>query len=455
MEQVAGWLLHALIAEALLLSLGAVAMVLCRQPGRRVVIARMVLAGSLAMVPLLILDAGSLGRPRWGDLLGLGEWGLLSTLVPEPIRPWMDRIRAGSAVFIWVYVGLCGAVLGWTLLGSWAARRLRSRSEAPGSEVWAVYREIARPFGRVPDLRVSDRVRGPMLLGALRPVIVIPPTLDDSGRLEEARLSLLHELEHSRRGDLRSAVLASVVQACWPVLPMVWWIRAQLLLDQEFLADREASARFGPTAAYASSLVTLASDPAHVGASVVEGGTRTPLMLRVLMLLKSPFSVETRVPGWWRFGVVLVVGFCAWEIAGVVRPGGSGTVRPVPVHTRHGSFRLARLVVEPSQAGPDGLVRPYRVMCPRPETFRLKVDVWASPLELGGIEIAGVRLVPCAEHFSEAFHRVEIEQTGASCHASIDGRAIPVSSTPEATRWIELRAAPGEAGRFRNLVVQW
>ena len=293
-----------------------------------------------------------------------------------------------------------------------------------------------------------------MLLGALRPAIVIPQTLDDPEHLEAARLSLLHELEHNRRGDLRSVLLSSAVQACWPVLPMVWWIRAQLLLDQEFLADRGASVKFGPATAYASSLVTLASHRAHSGATVAVVGSRTPLMLRVLMLLKSPFSVESRVPGWWRLAVVVVVGICVWVLAGAVRPVASESPTPM-VRPRHGNFRLSRLVVEPSAPGLDGLVRPYRVMCPRPETIRLKVEVWASPSELAGIEIAGVWLAPCAGHSSETFHQVEIEQSGASCHAWIDGQVLAVSSAPPATRWLELRPAPGKEGRYRNLVVEW
>ncbi len=452
-DQLAEWLLRALMGEAVLLSLGAVAMVLCRQPARRVLIARAVLAGSLLMIPFLILDLG----PRWR--LGV-FWSVDSasvvTLVPDAIRPWLAKLRANRAGFLCVYAGLFGAMSGWTLLGFWASNRLRSLSVPPGADVEAAYRAFAAPFGRVPELRVSERARGPMLLGALRPVIVIPPALDDPQRLEAARLSLLHELEHSQRGDLGAVLLASAVQSCWVVLPMVWWIRAQLLLDQEFLADRGASTRFGASGAYASSLVSLASDPVHAGVSpTASRGSRSALMLRVLMLVKSPFPVEACAPGCCRLVVPLVVVFAVWVASGAVRPESSDSPAGVPVRSAHRDFRLSRLVIEPGRVGSDGRSKPYRVMCPLPDSFQLSVEVWAAPGDLSAIEVAGVPLVACAEHVSETFHLVRIERRNGQCHVSVDGQPVEASPARSEARWLELRPAPGRAGRYRNLVVRW
>ncbi len=441
MDPLADWLIRALFAEAVLLSLGAGAMVLCRQPARRVVIARSVLAGSLAMVPFMILGLGPLWRADWLVLAPPSAGS--ASLVPESVRAWIPSRPVGGSVLVCVYAVLMGAMAGWTLLGLWVSRRLRRRSFAPGHEVRAEYRAMASSFGRVPELRVSDRARGPMLLGLARPVIVIPPTLDDPARLQEARLGLLHELEHRERGDVGSVLLASAVQACWPVLPMVWWIRAQLLLDQEFLADRGASARFGAPVAYASSLVSLASEPAPSGSVPVASGAKTPLMLRVLMLVKSPFSVESHVPAWWRLAVAVLVGLSVWVASGAVRNDSKGIPSPAPTRPTHGEFRLTRLVVEPAPAGTDGRTRPYRVMCPRHDSFSLSVEVWAAPQDLTRIEIAGVPLTECARHPLEAFHQVQIEIKNGTCSARLDGRPIPTPSSLPEGRWIEFRPAPG------------
>jgi hypothetical protein len=236
---------------------------------------------------------------------------------------------------------------------------------------------------------------------------------------------------------------------------MVWWIRAQLLLDQEFLADRGASVRFGAPVEYASSLVSLASKPTPSGPVPVTSGARTPLMLRVLMLVRSPFSVEAHVPVWWRLAVAVLVGLSVGVASGAVRVDPNGVPSPAPHRSAHGEFRLARLVVEPGRTAKDGRTRPYRVMCPRHDSFQLSVEVWAAPQDLSRIEVAGVPLAECAEHPLEAFHQVEIEIREGTCSATIDGWPIPSPTSLPEGRWIELRPAPGKSGRYRNLVVRW
>ena len=55
---------------------------------------------------------------------------------------------------------------------------------------------------------------------------------------------------------------AKLAQAIWFFLPPIWWIRDQMKLDQEFLADRGAVEQFGTSGRYASTLVDLASSTA-------------------------------------------------------------------------------------------------------------------------------------------------------------------------------------------------
>ena len=135
-------------------------------------------------------------------------------------------------------------------------------------------------------------------MGLLRPAILIPPGLDQPESAERLRLSLLHELAHAESLDHRFGPVANLAQAIWFFLPPVWWIRDQMKLDQEFLADRGAVDHFGTSGGYASSLVDLASSalPASGGAApapdapVGGPGVASALFQRVLMLLKCPFA---------------------------------------------------------------------------------------------------------------------------------------------------------------------
>src|SRR5262249_53655914 len=144
------------------------------------------------------------------------------------------------------------------------------------------------------------------------------------------RLSLLHELAHVERFDHWFGMVASLAQSLWFFLPQVWWIRSQLSIDQEFLADRSAALRYGSSFEYASSLWMMAARsrlrggdgrscrpvPATVGISQsrcpgaapvllssgsasAKVGISSPLFQRILMLLHCPFAIEARTPRLW------------------------------------------------------------------------------------------------------------------------------------------------------------
>lgn len=441
-------LLRMLALQAVLFSAGAVVIALCTQPARRIVLARAVLLGSLAMVPVVIAGWG----PRWSLAWSTSAWA--ST--PTSAWYWPTSARA-SGWFLSAYAALAGALAGWTFLGLWAARRVRARAQPACAPVLAVYRRIAEPCPAPPELRVSPHAKRPMLLGAVRPVILIPPSLDLPERIQEARLTLLHEIEHSRRADVASALLAGLVQAGWPMLPMVWWIRAQMLLDQELLADRAAAERFGGPAPYASSLVQFASQADSAGTALkAVQSARTPLMLRVLMLLKHAGPVELKVPAWWKAAATVAVGLGVWAISGATLPQPPGLNSPKLSNPTHGTFQLSRLVVKPAPASSDGRVRPYRV-CRLPRSYRVSVDVWADPADLGRMEVAGFPLPQAPPSGLESFHRVEVERNRQDCRLWVDGQPVP-PQTPSPLSpggWLELRPAPGKPGRYRDLVLRW
>src|SRR5262249_33441099 len=145
--------------------------------------------------------------------------------------------------------------------------------------------------GRRPRLRVASPLRRPVLVGFFRPAILIPPAMDWPGARERLRLSLLHELAHAERADSRFGLAGSLAQATWFFIPWAWWIRHQMRLDQEFLADRCASFGFGPFSDYASSLVDLAdpgpsrqaTGPAPASRPSTLWGAGSALFQRILM----------------------------------------------------------------------------------------------------------------------------------------------------------------------------
>lgn len=91
---------------------------------------------------------------------------------------------------------------------------------------------------------------GPMVIGTIRPRIVVPSLLLSPEQTDALACVLDHESAHVRRGDpwLMAAIQAMTV-ACWAVLPL--WIAAQrvrtlveMACDERALEHADASARY-------------------------------------------------------------------------------------------------------------------------------------------------------------------------------------------------------------------
>src|SRR4029079_15615904 len=58
------------------------------------------------------------------------------------------------------------------------------------------------------------------------------------------RWALAHEWSHVERGDLAAWNFSALVRCCYFYQPLVWWLRGQLQLCQDYVADA-AAARSG------------------------------------------------------------------------------------------------------------------------------------------------------------------------------------------------------------------
>jgi len=243
----------------------------------------------LALLAFAVVRAGAL-RPGWQAAVWLVvlakfvlPWGpalpwsladLFAALRPHhdvamtKVAPATAAVVAPSASSGWVVlagVWLVGAaiVLGRALIVQHrVARAARSAPPAP-EHAQALLAGFAR---RPPRLVIGDPAVGPHVVGAFRPIIVIPPALlADPAVL---RAALLHELAHVRRRDALARIVQLVACAVFFFWPVVRVASRRLDLAREAACDAwalEASAL--PRPAYARLLVRMARLHA-VGASL-------------------------------------------------------------------------------------------------------------------------------------------------------------------------------------------
>ncbi|QDV33328.1 M56 family metallopeptidase [Tautonia plasticadhaerens] len=458
-DRLGPWLLDVGVLASGWFGLVMLLMVGTRQPIRRRDLARAGAIGSLALIPLSAVPIG-----RVGYTLDLP--GAVGPVAAEAMGRAFSAIPVDLARVLTIgYLAAAAAGVGWSLLGTWAMRGLVRTTRPASMGARKLYQALPFEGGsRRPALGVSDRVRRPVLVGGRRRTIVIPEDWDrdDPAAAVRLRLGMLHELAHAERGDPAFHWVAGVSHAVWFAIPFSWWLRRQLRIDQEFLADNRAARSFGDAASgYAASLVETAAKgarPGSWGVTTPGGSDRvdldgSPLLQRVAMLVHCPFPVEGSSPASWRWGVPLVatlVLLAASRLNLALGPPGESSPGPAG---RPVAFGLSDLEIDVATSH-----RSLRLPARLPDRFDLSMDLLAESSTLGEIAVAGVplgrmaRVRPEDAPGPEAWHRVRLVVLGGLARLWVDGHPrAGVTWDPIPGGFLTITPAPGRPLRVRDL----
>jgi beta-lactamase regulating signal transducer with metallopeptidase domain len=212
---------------------------------------------------------------------------------------------------VWLPLGfLAGAlsVLSWEVAGLIQVRSLRASGRPALEFALHELQSLVSAGSVVPQLLVSPRVTSAVALGLWRPAIVLPVQAVESSERIRLRALLAHEWAHLHRGDLRMLALARLLLPVLYAHPLYWWLRRQIRMDQEFLADATAAEECGHQA-YAESLVSWARllPPTPSRMTGVIGIWESPKLLtrRIAMLLDERNHVHTQSTRYWDWGAAL------------------------------------------------------------------------------------------------------------------------------------------------------
>lgn len=183
---------------------------------------------------------------------------------PAPATPEQrfisSQIFNGRIPALLVLVWLLGCALMLLRVASsyHALFRLRRRLGSVPAAQRAQAQQLAEIFGirRRVRLFTSHQIALPMTIGALRPLVVLPP--DFASHLAPAEFAsvIAHELAHIKRWDYLTNLLQRLVQALLFFHPAIWFISRQLLIERELACDDWAVKMCEPRR-YASCLTRL------------------------------------------------------------------------------------------------------------------------------------------------------------------------------------------------------
>lgn len=196
------------------------------------------------------------------------------------IRPWFPWMVGAWAVGVLVVLARLGH--GW-----WWLRRVRLGSVAAGAGRWNErFLEIARVMrvSRPVRLLSSATARVPMVVGWLKPVVIVPAALFAGLPAAQFEAILAHELAHIRRNDFLVNLLQCLVEALFFYHPAVWWVSGQVRKEREHCCDDIASGLCGGALPYAKALTAL-EEFRGTEASLGLAASGRPLLQRIRRLL--------------------------------------------------------------------------------------------------------------------------------------------------------------------------
>ena len=234
-----------------------------------------------------IREVGNRSQPRAND----AEIAPTPSPVPatEVITSFGRQLSASSASWLpWVaLVWLLGvAVLSLWNVGGWlSVQLLKTRGTCAvslGIQEAAVRMARQMSLNRSVRLLGSTIVDSPLVLGAIKPLILLPASLLCQLPPDQLESLLAHELAHILRQDYFINLLQCAIETLLFYHPAVWWISAQTRVQREYCCDDIAVGLTSNRTVYVKALAAVAGARASLLAPAASGGQLLPRLQRLL-----------------------------------------------------------------------------------------------------------------------------------------------------------------------------
>lgn len=408
-----GWtLLHSLWQGAFLALLAGLALRWARSRSAE-------LRYGIATGALLLLVLAAAGTLAWlsgntGPELAADPLPVIAPGEGLSVQGWFFRLRIALTPMIpWLFLAW---ILGFALRLAQLARSMAwlygpclNSLEAPPAQWSARFDELRIRSGVRVSVRLglSRQVDSLVVLGWLKPVVLIPAAALMALPPESLEALLAHELAHVRRGDFLANVLQTFAEALLFYHPAVWWLSRRIRLEREHCCDDAAVRACGDPILYASALTgleELRTRPMLVPdlAPAASGGH---LMSRIQRLLRPRVTRDLAVPlAAFLPALLLVSALGVVTLSAAAAPGTSVKEEPVSlefskVRIKHQpdppayppeakAARIQGTVVVGLTIGPDGRVTEAKALSGPPELQPCAIE-YARAWEFEPVKVKG------------------------------------------------------------------
>jgi beta-lactamase regulating signal transducer with metallopeptidase domain len=231
---------------------------------------------NLLITALLVFAAGTLFTFVWswaglktlpGNGLPAANGEVVQAAMPVTIHVAQDSFAAGlmqfmntnanNIVLFWL-VMICVRSL-QLIFGLQNLRRFRRQAQPVADPAWQQYvKEIAVKMNihRTVLLAESAMAKVPMVIGHLKPLVLVPAGLLTSLPPAELEAILIHELAHIRRRDYLVNLLQSFMEIIFFFNPAIWWLSSLIRTEREHCCDDIVLQHTGSKKNYIQALVS-------------------------------------------------------------------------------------------------------------------------------------------------------------------------------------------------------
>ncbi len=254
--------------------------------------------------PLPNLAVGSPALPNSSE--GVAVPPTPTIPVVEVVASFGRRVISSASSWLpWVVVGwLLGvaALSVWNLGGWMAVQRLKVKGTSRVSvAIQQAAERMARQLGLNRPLRLlsSALVDSPLVIGAFKPLILLPASLLCQLPPDQLESLLAHELAHILRQDYLINLLQCAIETLLFYHPAVWWISAQTRVQREYCCDDIAVNLASDRSVYVRALAAVAGAKTKALAPAASGWRLLPRLQRLL----GTANPQSQYPSRWFTGV--------------------------------------------------------------------------------------------------------------------------------------------------------
>ncbi len=147
------------------------------------------------------------------------------------------------------------------------------------------------PNKKVVQIFESASVKVPMVIGHLKPYILLPIGAINQLDEKEVEAIIAHELGHVFRNDFLLNIVLSFIEVFFYYHPAVWWISGNIRLERENCCDDIAIKICGDSLIYAKALVRLQEINTYAPTFAMPfSGQKNQLLNRIKRILNQPQS---------------------------------------------------------------------------------------------------------------------------------------------------------------------